>query len=141
MALIQWQDSFSLGIAEVDHEHKSLIDLINVLHGSLTTSARTDEIAEFLAELHASVAAHFALEERVMRQAGYREFAAHKAEHERLLDEIRGIMDEQRSSPDADYERALAERLRDWFERHFRDADRRLHDAMHPEAQRASSGP
>lgn len=141
MALIQWQDSFSLGIPEVDHEHRSLIDLINALHDSLTTTARTDEIAEFLAELHASVAAHFALEERVMRQAGYREIAAHKAEHEQLLDEIRGIMDEQGRPSAADYERALAERLREWFERHFRDADRRLHDAMHPEAQRASSGP
>jgi hemerythrin len=141
MALIQWQDSFSLGIAEVDHEHKALIGLINDLHGSLTTTARADEIAEFLAELHASIAAHFALEERLMRQAGYRDLAAHKAEHEQLLDEIRGIMDDQRSARGADYERTLAERLREWFERHFRDADRRLHNAMHPEKRRGSSGP
>lgn len=130
MALIQWQDNFALGIPEVDYEHRALIDLINRVHGALSRSASEIEIADFLAELHAWIAAHFALEETVMRRRRYDQFAEHKAEHERLLDDIREIMDDQQLVPRTDYERVLSERLRAWFEQHFRNADRRLHDAL-----------
>lgn len=130
MVLIQWEDGFALGIPDVDNEHKALIDLINRLHGALSTAASKDEIADFLAELHASVAAHFALEENVMDQCGYNQAAAHKADHERLLDDIREIMDAQLLEDRTGYENALSERLRAWFEQHFRDADRRLHDML-----------
>jgi hemerythrin-like metal-binding protein len=130
MALIQWEDDFALGIPDVDHEHRALIDLINRMHGALGAAAEKDEIADFLAELHASVAAHFALEESVMRQCGYDQLTAHKADHERLLDDIRGIMDDYLLEECAEYERELSERLRAWFEQHFRNADRRLHDML-----------
>jgi hemerythrin-like metal-binding protein len=141
MALIHWQDSFALGIPDVDHEHKALIDLINRLHDAISKTPHPDDIAEFLAELHASVAGHFALEENVMRQAGYEQLAAHKAEHEQLLDQIRDIMDDHLMPQGADYEATLAERLRHWFERHFRDADRRLHDVLQHPPRPAGRGP
>ena len=32
MALLQWKDRYSVGIAAVDHEHKELIGLINRLY-------------------------------------------------------------------------------------------------------------
>ena len=130
MALIQWEDSYALGIPDVDHEHKALIDLINRLHAALGGAAGKEEIADFLADLHASVAAHFALEESVMRQCSYDQLASHKADHERLLDDIRDIMDDHMLEDRAGYEQALAERLRIWFEQHFRTADRRLHDML-----------
>ena len=31
MALIQWRDEYSVGVADVDHEHQQLIALINAL--------------------------------------------------------------------------------------------------------------
>ena len=35
MTLLRWQDNFNIGIEEVDHEHRELIELINTLHDSL----------------------------------------------------------------------------------------------------------
>ena len=32
MPLLEWKDSYSVGIAAVDHEHRELIDLINTAH-------------------------------------------------------------------------------------------------------------
>ena len=59
--------------------------------------------------------------------------AQHKADHERLLDEIRDIMDEfigdeETGSSD------LSVRLDAWFSRHFETHDARLHKALgsHP---------
>ena len=67
-----------------------------------------------------------------MRERGYDQLTAHKNDHERLLDEIRDIMDdfvdeEQTAS-------ALSGRLEAWFSRHFETHDARLHHKLgaHP---------
>ncbi len=35
MSVLQWEDRFSIGIAEVDHEHREMIQLINDLHAAM----------------------------------------------------------------------------------------------------------
>ncbi len=129
MGLLEWRDEFRIGIPEVDHEHRELIALINALHGRLTAPGDDVGVAEFLGELHAQISAHFALEERVMRSRRYPALESHKADHERLLDEIRDIMDgydlHGRYDPDA-----LGAALDAWFSVHFRTHDARLHHAL-----------
>ena len=42
--LIEWNDQFRLGIAEIDHEHQEMIMLINQLHGRLAADAGTEDV-------------------------------------------------------------------------------------------------
>ena len=126
MALIEWKNEFSVGVPSVDHEHQELIELINELHAHLKQPRPALTVGEFLGEIYARIAAHFALEERVMREQHYDQYADHKADHERLLDEIRDIMDDYMMQGAFD-DTVLAERLRDWFGIHFRTKDARLH--------------
>ena len=130
MALIEWQDKFSIGIASVDYEHRQMIDLINELHGRLSAEASTDEILRFLGDIDAKIAAHFALEEKEMRNLRYDQFDDHKADHERLLDEIRDIADAFESGAYTDFSEILAEQLRGWFTEHFSRRDARLHQFL-----------
>lgn len=129
MALLQWNDRYSVGIEAVDHEHRDLIDLINKLHGELSIHPGKDAVEAFLGDLFTAISAHFALEERFMREKKYHDLAVHKRDHEKLLDEIRDIMDEF-----ADHEESvggeLAARLEPWFGRHFETHDARLHKAL-----------
>lgn len=127
--LIEWKDGYELGIEEVDHEHREMIALINAVHALLGESAPDEEIQAFLAEVHASIAAHFALEERLMRHAGYAEYEQHKHDHERLLDDILDIMDrfEAKAVFDSDEFRTRLDR---WFTEHFRTFDARLHAVL-----------
>lgn len=129
MALLDWRKEFSVGVASVDHEHQELIALINALHAALGKTDDPQAIPAFLGEVYAQIAAHFALEERIMRENRYDEYAEHKADHERLLDEIRDMMDgyELRGAFD---DETLARRLRDWFGEHFRTKDSRLHGRL-----------
>jgi hemerythrin len=127
MALIEWRADFATGVAEVDHEHQELVELINALHDQLQGGADPDATGAFLGEVFAKISAHFALEETVMRKHHYDEYAAHKAEHEALLDQIRDIMDDQEAGAYADAETALATAVRDWFINHFKTKDARLH--------------
>ena len=129
MALLQWNEAFSVGVAAVDHEHRELIVLINALHESLVRDASDPEVEDFLGEIHARIAAHFALEEKEMREHHYDEFVSHKADHETLLDDIRDIMDDYELDRHLD-EESLSRRLEAWFSEHFRTHDARLHQRL-----------
>jgi hemerythrin len=129
MTLLQWKPAYTLGIPSVDHEHRQLIGLINEAYGHLEGSADPDAIERCLGDICAGIAAHFALEERHMREAGYAEYAAHKEEHEDLLDQIRDLMDEFAADPRSG-RASLEQRLADWFGGHFATFDARLHEAF-----------
>src|SRR5262245_39777776 len=133
MALLKWKDHYSVGIEAVDHEHKELIELINRLHDELTREGPIASVESFFGDLFKGISAHFALEERLMREHRYDQFAQHKADHERLLDEIRAMMDELTADETTGVD-ALSARLDAWFSRHFETHDARLHKALgaHP---------
>ena len=130
MALIAWREEFKVGVPAVDHEHRELIELINQLHADLGADADRDSVLDFLGEVFTKISAHFALEERIMRERSYDQLADHKADHERLLDEIRDIMDEVEAAEGVDYKAALAGRLQSWFTEHFKTRDARLHKML-----------
>jgi hemerythrin len=126
MTLLEWRDNFTIGIEEVDHEHHELIDLINDLHAELGGDRSGKRVEGFFGEILSSISAHFALEEKLMRARHYDGFPAHKADHERLLDDLRDLMDEHAGGAVLD-EEAFAARLAEWFSAHFRTHDARLH--------------
>ncbi len=128
--LIAWRAAFETGIADVDHEHRQLVELINALALQVAGAGDAAQIQAFLGEVFAKIAAHFALEESIMRGQNYDAYAAHKAEHERLLDEIRDIMDAVSDGSLADYRGVLAATVRDWFVGHFQTMDARLHKRL-----------
>lgn len=130
MPLLQWKDQYSVGIEAVDHEHKELIELINRLHEKLTAGGEEFSVGAFFGDLYRGISAHFALEERFMRERRYDQLVQHKADHERLLDDIRDMMDEfeKHEVPSAE----LGGRLDAWFSRHFETHDARLHKALGP---------
>lgn len=126
MGLMQWRDEFKIGIAEVDHDHRELIGLINELHEEAADGDTVEEVVAALGEISARIAAHFALEEKNMERLGYAAAAAHKSDHELLLDEIAGIMDDVYASGRYEAD-GLSKQLMEWFGRHFRTHDAELH--------------
>ena len=127
MALIEWKTEFETGVADVDHEHRELVDLINELHAELGNERSTKDVSEFLGEVFARISAHFALEETIMRKYEYDEYEEHKRDHEKLLDDIRDIMDAFEGGQFSNYDEALSRAVRDWFVNHFKTKDARLH--------------
>ncbi len=134
MRLLCWKDDYSVGIAAVDHEHRQLVDLINRLHDELDAPAAKLTVPAFFGDLLKGISAHFALEEKFMRDRGYTALDAHKGDHELLLDDLCVIMGAFEHSEDIDRVE-LAQRLDSWFSHHFRTHDARLHQAFgaHPE--------
>ena len=126
MALIQWKTKYSVGVASIDHEHQEMITLINDTYARMRAPENVASIDYCLGEICNNIAAHFALEERMMRNTNFPEYTAHKADHEKLLDEIRELMDRFIKDPQSGRQ-LLQNRLSDWFSNHFATFDARLH--------------
>lgn len=127
MALIEWRDEYRTGNLGVDYEHEELIRQINAVYELITNQADKDLVIDSLGEIYGSISAHFALEEQMMRRHEYEHYQQHKADHERLLDDIRDITDEFEQTIELD--RAKFQRqLSDWFQLHFKTHDSQLHN-------------
>ena len=129
MTLLKWKPTYSLGIPSVDLEHREMIEMINGVYASLEENAGLDRVEAALEDIYAGIASHFALEERHMREAGYREYEEHKDEHEDLLDQIRDMMDLYEDDPESG-RLLLQQKLSDWFGIHFATFDARLHHKL-----------
>ncbi len=129
MKYLQWREEYSTGVDSIDFEHQDLMEMINMIYAELDNRRDIAEIRHTMAEVHAEVAAHFALEERIMRRAGYEEFDAHKNDHENLLDQIRMMMDAIENDPEHALD-MLSDKLADWFRGHFITFDARLHNKL-----------
>lgn len=126
MTPITWRDEYSVGLPDVDHEHRVLIAMINELAAALGPETPRERIVAALGEICSRIAAHFALEEREMRGLDYPGLGEHKRDHESLLEDILDIMADVESP--AGYDAApLQRRLSAWFTEHFRTQDARLH--------------
>ncbi|MDH5192006.1 MAG: bacteriohemerythrin [Gammaproteobacteria bacterium] len=129
MSLIEWKKEFETGIPDVDVEHEALIGLINSLYDSMNSDRSKDSILQFLGDIHTKTAAHFALEEKIMREEEYAHYGEHKNEHEQLLDDINDIMDEYEFNDSFD-ENKLKQVLASWFSEHFKNQDALFHKAL-----------
>lgn len=130
MKLIKWQKNFAIGVASIDYEHQQMIEKINEALARIYESRKSDEITRLLGDIHAGISSHFALEEKLMRDAAYEEFDEHKDDHELLLDEIREIMDRFEGSAGKTVESRLSGRLIGWFSTHFSTFDAKLHKLL-----------
>ena len=89
MSLIEWREDYCTGIEGVDFEHQELIRQINEVYEMIERDSDREQVIDSLGEIYGSIAAHFALEEQMMRRHDYDRYAEHKADHDRLLDDIR----------------------------------------------------
>ncbi len=128
MTLLEWKDEYRTGFSSIDFEHQNLISNINQIFEAGDTNI--EALLTALGEIHTLIEAHFALEEKIMRDQQYPAYIAHKQDHERLLDEILNIMDGVEKKEKADAALALSEQLSAWFAIHFSSLDKDLHTML-----------
>jgi hemerythrin-like metal-binding protein len=131
MAPLKWKPEYSVGDPAVDQEHQELIDLVNTAASAILDGRPGADIERSLGDVLLAISAHFAHEETQMRRAHYDQLTEHKTDHERLLDELRDIMDQT-----GGYQASTADRLvailESWFTDHSRIHDSRLHNRLGP---------
>jgi hemerythrin len=82
MPLINWKDSYSIGVAQIDEHHRHLFFLANRFHDIFVNSASYQDLAPLFEELIDYVIYHFAAEEQLMQEYKFPDLDMHRKEHE-----------------------------------------------------------
>ncbi len=120
-----WDKVLSVGIDEIDEDHKKLIHIFNILNRALRDKESKEYLAATLDELINCTVWHFSHEERLMLKHGYKEFAAHKAEHQELIKSAQELQQEILQS-DKPFTDEHLQFLESWLTEHILTADGQL---------------
>jgi hemerythrin-like metal-binding protein len=88
---ISWNDGMSVGIPEIDEDHKRFILLINELNRSITDRKEPAEIKERLQFIIDDAEQHFAHEEMLFKEWRYPDIDRHASQHAQALKELKEI--------------------------------------------------
>lgn len=86
METINWRNEFSVGIKEMDDQHKKLLAMINRLIKEQKTLTDPKTIADLLTEMTDYAQVHFRAEEYLMAEYGYDQKAQQVAQHQAFID-------------------------------------------------------
>ena len=90
---IEWQDGMSVGIPEIDNDHKQFIFMINELNQSITSHKEPSEIKMKLQFIVIDAERHFDKEERLFKEWNYPETDDHAIKHFDALKALQSIME------------------------------------------------
>lgn len=119
---IEWSGELSVGIEEIDEQHKVLVDLVNEMHDAIHRRRGSDVVKDVLSELAEYTKIHFAVEESLMRILGYPDYEEHKEQHEELIGHMLELQQKVDSGKTAiGFE--LMHFLKMWLTRHIMESD------------------
>ena len=122
---IVWDKILSVGVEEIDEDHRKLVNIFNILNRSVSEKASPDYLAATLAELINCTVWHFSHEERLMLKYRYGGIEEHKTEHRELIDSARELQQQvlQADQALANEQIAFLER---WLTGHILTTDQKL---------------
>ncbi len=130
MSLISLKNDLATGIEGLDDEHHNLIELMEAVCESFERADPTDAVSDEFGELYSKVSAHFALEETLMRERKYANYDSHKADHERLLEQIGSMLDACEQGKCVDCGVSIRDCLEKWFAKHAQEMDTDLRNLV-----------
>ncbi len=87
-SIVTWQDEFSIGLPEIDEQHKALFGMINRLWGATVSQASQEEMLDILKGLERYTLSHFTAEETFMRIYRFPGFEEHRKAHKIFVDRL-----------------------------------------------------
>jgi hemerythrin len=78
---VKWHDGLSIGIEEIDGQHRALFGAVNSFLDSVERSSNLDDVAVVISFLEEYVDVHFDTEEGAMKAHGYPLYDEHIAQH------------------------------------------------------------
>jgi len=124
MALINWNDSFSVNVAEIDQQHQKLIALINELHDAMTQGKGEDILGKILNGLISYTGTHFKTEEKYFAQFGYPDTDSHKKEHHAYVQKVSDFKDGFENG-ELSLSIEVMTFLYDWWRNHIKETDKK----------------
>ncbi|MBL0312648.1 MAG: hemerythrin family protein [Holophagaceae bacterium] len=125
MPYFLWSPELSIGIKEIDLQHKSLIQAVNALYDAFQSEEGERDLSWIIHFLANYTVEHFATEEALMERIGYPRFNEHLRLHEELLQQV-GAFLAKFNAGTAGISEDLLEFLKQWLLVHIGSEDKTL---------------
>lgn len=89
---IEWNDKLSVGIPEIDLDHKRFISLVNEFNGSIIERMGLSEIKKRLQLILDDALEHFAHEEILFKEWNYPDIENHVNRHAEIITSLQTLM-------------------------------------------------
>lgn len=78
---VEWGEYLSVGVAEIDDQHKLLFDNFSAFLAACEAGQSAEEVNRLFSFLGNYVATHFSDEERLMQRIGFPDYQKHREMH------------------------------------------------------------
>jgi len=124
MLFLEWEEKYSVGVEELDKQHKVLVDILNELFDAMLDRKGNEVLGKMISKMLDSTRAHFSREEKLMEKYGYPDLPLQRNEHRLFIEKILVF------KSDFDGGRKLLSVkiitfFKTWLSQHFSTADKR----------------
>jgi hemerythrin len=123
MALVTWDQSYSVKVASCDSEHQKLFALINQLHDALKSGQGKAVLAGVVRELEKYSQTHFLAEEALMQRTQYPGLKEQRLLHQKFVSQVKQFRENLDKGLTGDSVNVLLF-LKDWLAKHILKADK-----------------
>lgn len=116
---IKWQEKFSVGVKEIDNQHKHFIRILNGVHNKFEKG--DEDLGDELNELIEYARIHFSTEEKYFAEWKYPGSDEHKVIHAQLILDV--LKFGERFDKGEKVLKELTEFLKRWLELHLKVYD------------------
>lgn len=121
MSDFTWDNSYSVGIDEVDSQHKEIFSIIDEFDTAIRDKKAADIVSSILGRLADYTKYHFKLEEDLMIACKFPDCENHIALHEKLISDLNGFIERSNAGENVSLE--LMHFLRKWLVYHIKNSD------------------
>jgi len=124
MALFEWSNDLSVNVAEIDGQHRQLINMINELNDAMKQGRGKEVLNKTLTDLFAYAQKHFATEEGYFTKFGYPQAMSHKAKHTAFIEKVYDFKEEYGAGK-LTLTLDVMNFLKDWLKNHIKGEDKK----------------
>ena len=125
MALIKWDDSFSVNVVEIDRQHQKLVNMINDLNDAMHQGKGKDILGKIISGLISYAGTHFKTEEKYFDRFGYPETNSHKKEHSDFVQNVSEFKNKYDSGA-LTLSIEVMNFLNNWLQNHIKGSDKKF---------------
>ncbi len=124
--MFEWNNDYSVGIEEIDKQHKHLIGIgaeLMEMVKHYSNEDLYDDVIDAVERMKDYTVYHFATEERMMEQAGFEGLSAHKEEHRRFVEKLNAVDISQLDEDQTEFIMDILKFISTWIFKHIIGSD------------------
>jgi hemerythrin-like metal-binding protein len=127
---LEWENKYSVGVVEIDEQHKRMFSAINELLDSINNGTTEEHIGKVVGSLVEYKMFHFATEEKYFKEFNYEGAEDHISKHVEFNLKLNSLK-EKYPNPTPEFAYELIDFLEDWLLNHLMVVDQKYVKCFH----------